>query len=235
MLEPQVICEKIEHLFAPSSQKLKGKVVVITAGPTREALDPVRYITNHSSGKMGYALAETCQSQGASVKLISGPVALDCPVGVERINVTSAQDMYDASIKELNNRCDIFIASAAVADYRAKTVNSQKMKKQSDDDLTIALCQNPDIVASVSEHSNRPFVVGFAAETNDVLDYAQKKLAKKNLDMIVANDVSQSGIGFNSDENEVYILTKSDQTKLDQSSKQRIAQGIVDHIVNHLG
>lgn len=231
MEEPEQLCAQLIDLFQPSSSALMGKHVVITAGPTREALDPVRYISNHSSGKMGYALAAACERQGANVTLISGPVNLACPKGVTKKAVTSANDMHDAAINAVEQGCDIFIAAAAVADYRAATIHEQKMKKQGDSSaLTLTLEQNPDIVATIAKHSKRPYVVGFAAETNDVIGYAEGKLQKKNLDMIIANDVSQAGIGFNSDDNEVYIIQHNKQIKLDKSSKQSIASEIIEHI-----
>lgn len=202
MLEPVELLRRVQALDA---RPLLGTRVVITAGPTREALDPVRYISNHSSGKMGYALAAAAAQAGAEVVLVSGPVALPVPAGVERITVDSAQAMYDAVHGVLANGADLFIAAAAVADYRVDQVATQKIKK-SQDEMSIRLVRNPDILASVAARPDRPFVVGFAAETEQVERYARDKLQRKRLDMIVANDVSAPGIGFNSDQNAVSVF-----------------------------
>jgi len=201
---------------------------VITAGPTREPIDPVRYITNHSSGKMGYALAEAAAEAGARVTLISGPVNLTTPERVTLINVGSAQEMYEAAIEQAQ-QSDVFIASAAVADYTPVTVADQKIKKHPDS-MTIELKPTTDIVASVAALKNKPFTVGFAAETQNVIGYAQGKLSKKNLDMIVANDVSIEGIGFNSDDNAVIVISADSQTDLPKASKKQLARNIVDLI-----
>jgi len=187
---------------------LAGKTVVITAGPTREAIDPVRYISNYSSGKMGYALAQ------AAV-------------------VISAEEMYQASMNALAD-CDIFIASAAVADFRPAAAVDQKMKKTAKDTMTIDMVKNPDIVATVAASNNKPFVVGFAAETNDVVAYAKDKRQRKNLDLIVANDVSDQAIGFNSDNNAVTVISENDEISLPEASKFQLAQKIVDIITCQL-
>lgn len=240
MLEAKEIGERVEDYFDEQSNtgndkgKLSGKRVIITAGPTREAVDPVRYISNHSSGKMGYALARACRDQGAEVILISGPCQLDSPGFVERINVISALDMHKAVITQLEQGCDIFIAAAAVADYRPLHFADKKIKKTGQADMNIALCQNPDIVASVASAPDKPFTVGFAAETNDLLHYAKGKLQKKNLDMIIANDVSNPSIGFNSEQNEVYVLTESEHIKLEQQSKSKLSGKIVNLIIKHV-
>ncbi|PMH79818.1 phosphopantothenoylcysteine decarboxylase, partial [Vibrio splendidus] len=201
MLEPMQLVHRCEDFFQP--KPLAGRSVLITAGPTREAIDPVRYITNHSSGKMGYALAEAAAKQGATVTLISGPVSLATPNKVNRIDIDSAQQMFDAVTANVAQH-DIFISCAAVADYRPETIADQKLKKvDGKDDMTIQMVKNPDIVASVASMSEgRPFTVGFAAETQDVEKYARGKLERKNLDMICANDVSVEGQGFNSSSNE---------------------------------
>jgi len=233
MLEPQEICQRVERFFASGAGPLANKRIVITAGPTREALDPVRYITNHSSGKMGYALADVCRSLGAEVVLVSGPCALAVPEHVKRISVTSAEEMLVEVERELSQGCDIFIASAAVADYRPSSPSGSKLKKQGEE-MHIELTRNPDIVASVASRADRPFVVGFAAETNDVVAYARGKLKNKNLDMIVANDVSVSGIGFNSDENEVHIIWQDGDRVLPRQSKTGIAKAIVEEIITQL-
>lgn len=213
---------------------LAGKRVLITAGPTREALDPVRYISNHSSGKMGFAIAKACADAGALTTLVAGPVNLATPARVSRVDVVSALDMYEAVMARLNE-VDIVIASAAVADYRAETVAEQKMKKTADSDtLTIRLVKNPDIVASVAGSDTAPFTVGFAAETNDVEQYAQDKMARKKLDMIVANDVSQTDIGFGSDDNAATVFSvTSEPCRLEKMGKQQLAQQLVALIAQH--
>ena len=195
MLEPEVLAESAAELF--ETKALTGKTVVITASTTREAIDPVRYISNHSSGKMGYAIATAAAEAGANTILISGPTQLPCPDRVTRINVESAKEMLSACEAHALG-ADSFIATAAVADYGVDAAE-QKIKKSADS-LTLTLHKNPDILATIAQHEQRPrFVVGFAAETNDVIRYATSKLEKKQLNAIVANDVSQEGIGFNSD------------------------------------
>lgn len=211
-----------------SQGAMQGVRVVMTAGPTREAIDPVRYISNHSSGKMGYALAEKLAEAGAQVTLISGPVSLDTPARVDRVNVVSAADMLDAVLQHMDN-CDVFIAAAAVADYTPAQVADQKMKK-GDDDMSIALVKTTDIVATVAALPNKPFTVGFAAETNDVVAYARGKLQRKGLDMIIANDVSDSRIGFNSDDNAVTVITADAETHIEQLPKRALAAALVEHI-----
>jgi len=210
---------------APSNKTLSGKTVVITAGPTREALDPVRYISNHSSGKMGFALARAAVSAGAKTVLIAGPVHLNTPEGVNRINVHTAQEMYVASLDQ-SISANIFIATAAVADYRPEKVADQKIKKSSET-MTIELTRNPDIVAAVAAQPNKPFTVGFAAETNDLINYAKGKLKNKNLDLIIANDITRSDIGFNSDQNAVTVISAKQHQNLEQASKIEIAEKII--------
>jgi phosphopantothenoylcysteine decarboxylase/phosphopantothenate--cysteine ligase len=187
---------------------LTGKHVLITAGPTQENIDPVRYITNHSSGKMGFALAEAAVEAGARVTLITGPVHLPTPDRVTRIDVVSARDMLAAC--EAAIPCDLFIASAAVADYRPEVVAPQKLKKDptSGDGLLLQMVRNPDILATIASRPDRPFSVGFAAETEHLLDYAARKLKDKNLDLIVANDVANPSIGFNSEENACSVIDR---------------------------
>lgn len=226
MLEAEQLAELAAGLF--NSRALDGISLSITAGPTREAIDPVRYISNHSSGKMGYALAEAAADAGARVTLISGPTQLPCPPRVTRVDVISADDMYQASMANMGN-CDIFIACAAVADYRPAHIEEQKIKKQNTS-MHIELVRNPDIVSAVASHAQRPFTVGFAAETQDVIHYAKGKLEKKNLDMIIANDVSDTRIGFNSDENSVTIIDPSGQQKLEQMGKRQLAKQLIDLI-----
>ncbi|SEL37354.1 bifunctional phosphopantothenoylcysteine decarboxylase/phosphopantothenate--cysteine ligase CoaBC [Halomonas daqiaonensis] len=191
-----------------ASREAEGLTVTITAGPTREPLDPVRYLSNHSSGKMGFALAGAAASLGARVRLISGPVALPTPDGVERTDVESAREMHEAA-QRLAADSDIFIGCAAVADYRAESAAEHKIKKvEGEEGLTLRLVKNPDIIASVAAlpQAQRPLVVGFAAETRDLEAYARDKLTRKGLDMIVANDVSRAGLGFGSDDNAALLL-----------------------------
>jgi phosphopantothenoylcysteine decarboxylase/phosphopantothenate--cysteine ligase len=230
MIEPVNLAQMLAQQF--ENKALSGKTVLITAGPTREAIDPVRYISNHSSGKMGYALATAAQEAGANVVLISGPVQLPAPDRVERISVESAQEMLDAVEAKLA-QTDIFIGAAAVADYRPANLATQKIKKNNDE-MAIQLVKNPDIIATVASKANKPFTVGFAAETQDVLAYARGKLEKKNLDMIIANDVSNQDIGFNSDDNAIVIIDKDQEQEYPQASKYQLAQQIVAHITKQL-
>jgi phosphopantothenoylcysteine decarboxylase / phosphopantothenate---cysteine ligase len=230
MEEPSSIAEAACSMF--ESSILAGKRIVITAGPTREALDPVRYISNNSSGKMGYALARAAAEAGASTILISGPVSLDTPEHVHRIDVESTEDMLRESLSQLPE-CDIFLACAAVADYRPARVEDQKIKK-SGADISLELVRNPDIVATVAASDERPFTIGFAAETQNLLDYARDKMQRKNLDMIIANDVSNKNIGFNSDHNAVEVLWKGGEKSLGQASKETIAQQVIALIAEHL-
>ncbi|PFG45518.1 phosphopantothenoylcysteine decarboxylase/phosphopantothenate--cysteine ligase [Vibrio sp. ES.051] len=227
MLEPMQLVRQCERFFQP--KVLEGKSVLITAGPTREALDPVRYITNHSSGKMGYALASAAVQMGAKVTLVSGPVSLSTPDGVERINVSSAQEMHDAVMAKATNH-DAFISCAAVADYRPETIASEKLKKTADNDqMVINMVKNPDIVASVATMpAQRPFTVGFAAETNDVETYARGKLVKKKLDMICANDVSIKGQGFNSNDNALTLFWPEGELALALESKEALSFKILE-------
>ncbi|WOE33130.1 MULTISPECIES: bifunctional phosphopantothenoylcysteine decarboxylase/phosphopantothenate--cysteine ligase CoaBC [unclassified Acinetobacter] len=240
MPEPENLADQVTAYFHQAQRAiaekfglLAGKNVVITAGPTREAIDPVRYISNHSTGKMGFALASACYAAGAKVTLIAGPVSLDTPNGVQRINVQSAVQMLEKSLYMLDQGCDVFIATAAVADYRVAQVAEHKIKKAGDE-LNVALVKNPDIVATIALQAKRPFMVGFAAETRHVEAYASAKLIAKKLDMIACNDVSRSDIGFASDQNamtvffaEHYQLEKRD---LEKASKQDIAQQLVEAI-----
>ena len=230
MEEPEAIADAASELF--SSGLLDGKRIVITAGPTREALDPVRYISNHSSGKMGYALAQAAVDAGAATTLVSGPVNLAAPERVQRLDVASAQQMLDQCLKLLPD-CDIFIACAAVADYRPAAVEQQKIKK-GPEQITLELTRNPDIVAAVAASESRPFTVGFAAETNNVLAYARDKMQRKGLDMIVANDVADQSIGFNSDHNAVTVLWPDGEQALAQAGKGTIARLIVDLIARQI-
>ncbi|EIY9462277.1 bifunctional phosphopantothenoylcysteine decarboxylase/phosphopantothenate--cysteine ligase CoaBC [Vibrio vulnificus] len=234
MLEPMQLVALCEQFFQP--KPLQDKSILITAGPTREAIDPVRYITNHSSGKMGYALAQAAMQLGANVTLISGPVSLPTPVNVSRINIDSAQEMYDAVMAQASDH-DIFISCAAVADYRPATIAEQKLKKTDDsDEMTITMVKNPDIVASVSAMTeNRPFTVGFAAETNDVEVYARRKLEKKKLDLLCANDVSVEGQGFNSSDNAITLYWSLGEKALPLNSKAALSMEILKQIQTLMG
>nr|WP_198201579.1 bifunctional phosphopantothenoylcysteine decarboxylase/phosphopantothenate--cysteine ligase CoaBC [Gilliamella sp. W8145] len=231
MVEPTTIVESINNYFLANSE-LAGTTITVTAGPTIEELDPVRYISNYSSGKMGFAIAKAAAEMGATVNLISGPVNLTTPNNVNRINVKSAKQMYDEALV-LAEKSAIFISCAAVADYRAETIAKNKIKKTDDsNELVIKLVKNPDIVASIAglkEH--RPFVVGFAAETNDVKTYALKKLTTKNLDLICANDVSDHNIGFNSDQNALTLYWQNGEQTLPLSSKQQLAKQLLQAVI----
>ena len=240
MPEPEDLAQQVTEYFhraqraiAEKFGQLAGKHVVITAGPTRESIDPVRYISNHSTGKMGFALAAACYAAGAKVSLIAGPVSLDTPNGVRRINVKSAMQMLEQSMDQLEKGCDIFIATAAVADFRVAQVAEHKIKKAGDE-LHVALVKNPDIVATIAQQEKRPFMVGFAAETRNIEEYAAGKLVAKKLDMIACNDVSRPDIGFASDENAMIVFFAEQyhlpQRDLEKASKQEIAQQLVEAI-----
>ncbi|EKO3913583.1 bifunctional phosphopantothenoylcysteine decarboxylase/phosphopantothenate--cysteine ligase CoaBC [Vibrio metschnikovii] len=233
MLEPLELVERCDAFFAP--KPWLGKKLLLTAGPTREALDPVRYITNHSSGKMGFAIAEAAATLGAEVTLICGPVTLTTPAKVKRINVQSALEMH-AAVMDHAQQHDVFISCAAVADYRPDVVATQKIKKtEQSDTLCITMVKNPDIVASVAALTERrPFTVGFAAETQDVEKYALGKLTKKKLDMICANDVSVTGQGFDSNDNALTVYWSNGQHALPLSSKRELAQALMLFIHRHL-
>lgn len=223
----EVIAERAcELLFA--KKDMEGLRVMVTAGPSREALDPVRYISNRSSGKMGYAIAQAAQKRGAEVTLLSGPVAIEAPLGVKLVPFTTTQELLDRA-SELAREQDLLIQAAAPADYRAKEVAPQKIKKQGGEPMTFTLVENPDVAATLgkAKRSGQVFV-GFAAETNDVLAHAKDKLARKNLDMIVANDVTRPGAGFDVDTNIVTFITKDGQEALPMMNKAEVAQRILD-------
>lgn len=205
--EPEKITELVSsHFAAGNDQPLKGKKVVITAGPTRERIDPVRYVSNFSSGKMGYAMAAAARKLGAETVLISGPVELAAPSGVRIVRVESAQNMLDAALAEYDD-ADLVIKSAAVADYRPKHIHGEKMKKQEGDDV-LELERTQDILKTLGQMKDQQLLVGFAAETTDVLNYGKKKLETKNLDYIIVNDVTDPGGGFGSDTNVVTLLSR---------------------------
>lgn len=216
-----------------SDKYLQGQHWIITAGPTREAIDPVRYISNHSSGKMGYAIAHAALRAGAKVTLISGPVNLSAPVGCQLISVTSAEEMHQAALN-IAPQGTTFVACAAVADYRVANIANQKIKKNNDA-MHLELVKNHDIVADVARLPNRPFMVGFAAETQNVEEYARGKLISKNLNLIAANNVAKSGQGFNSDDNALTLYSAIDKTEIPLENKQIIAQKLVSLINQHYG
>ncbi len=227
MLEVDDLLPKIAAQF--DTGLLAGKRVLITAGPTREALDPVRYISNHSSGKMGFALARACADAGAITTLIAGPVDLPSPPRVKRIDVISAQEMFDTVIAHVTDT-DIVIAAAAVADYRPVSISSSKIKKAGFETMTLELVKTPDIVASVAVLVNAPFTVGFAAETESVEQYACDKMQRKKLDMIIANDVSRSDIGFGSDDNAAVAFWLEGSEKYPKMSKTQLSKKLVEKI-----
>ncbi len=229
MLDPLTIVEMAAQHFTVTKD-LQHLNIMITAGPTRERLDPVRYITNDSSGKMGYAIAAAAASRGANVTLISGPVSLPTPPWVKRIDVTTALEM-EAAVQQHVQEQQIFVGCAAVADYRAAAVADEKIKKQGDE-ITIKMIKNPDIVAGVAALlAHRPYVVGFAAETNNVEEYARQKRMSKNLDLICANDVSQAGQGFNSDNNALHIFWQEGDKVLPLERKELLGHLLLNEIV----
>lgn len=228
MMEPQDIA-----LAIADSHKGQGVLrnikVVITAGPTREHIDPVRYVSNHSSGKMGFAIADAMKAAGAQVVLVSGPVSIAAP-NVDKVKkIETAEEMLDAVMAEITD-CDIFIGCAAVADYKPLEAVDQKIKK-SNTELTLTFVRNPDILATVASCDKPPFTVGFAAETQNVADYAKDKMARKKLNMIAANDVSQQDIGFNSDQNALTIYWQGGEKHLDTTDKRTLAKQLVSTII----
>lgn len=220
--EPEKIVELVETHFSPKDLPLKGKKVVVTAGPTREKLDPVRFLTNFSSGKMGYAMAEAASKLGAETILISGPVAIDAPQNVKLVNVESTEDMFLAVLNHFET-ASIVVKTAAVADYKAKEIHPQKMKKK-EGEVTIALEKTTDILSELGKRKTSQILVGFAAETNDVVHYAKGKLKKKNADYIIANDVTEEGSGFGTETNAVTLVGKNDiDIHFPQTSKKELA------------
>ncbi len=228
MPEPEVLLDYILKEIA-CAKDLAGKKVLVTAGPTQEALDPVRYITNHSTGKMGYALAKVAMLRGADVTLVTGPTILKKPPFVEVVEIKSAQDMYDAVTSRFDEQ-DIIIKAAAVADYRPATVSEEKVKK-SDADASIPLERTKDILAYLGEHKkDGQFLCGFSMETENMLENSRKKLEKKHLDMIVANNLKTAGAGFGTDTNAVTLITRDSETELECMSKDAVASRILDEI-----
>ena len=228
MLEPLEILE----IFSSSFDKgvLSGKNVLITAGPTQEPIDPVRFITNRSSGKMGYSLAHAAIEQGAQVTLISGPVNIEPPSNCNVIAINTAKEMSDA-VKHHIKKMDVYIGTAAVSDYSPAEVKDSKIKKAGDNSsMILELKENEDILKFVSELEDRPYVVGFAAETDKLIENAENKLKHKKLDLIVANDVSDKSIGFDSEENEVTLITKEEKQLLKKQNKKKISKKIIEFI-----
>ncbi|TDO87804.1 phosphopantothenoylcysteine decarboxylase/phosphopantothenate--cysteine ligase [Halanaerobium saccharolyticum] len=227
--DPQRLVEEIKKEL--SQKDLQNKKVLITAGPTREAIDPVRFLTNYSSGKMGYALAKAASYRGADVKLISGPTELETPLGVELIKVESADEMKNEVFKEAET-ADIIIMAAAVADYRPGEYSTQKIKKE-DRDLIINLERTTDILSELGKRKkNSQLLIGFAAESENLLENAQQKLRKKRADYIIANDISDKNIAFGSDKNQVSILSEESTTKLPLLEKEKLAHKIFNYILD---
>ena len=232
MSEPQEIVNNIASGF--SEGLLAGKKILITAGPTREKIDPVRFISNRSSGKMGFSIAEAARDEGGLVSLISGPVSLETPNEIKRINVESADEMLNEVDKVIND-FDLFISTAAVSDYKPEEYEVQKIKKEKNtDNLNLELITNKDILKHVSKNKGDLKVIGFAAETQNIIENAKRKLNEKNLDLIIANDVSDPSIGFDSDENEVYLITDEIEKKIDRVSKKKLSRSIIEFIANYL-
>lgn len=231
LASPERIVETI--LKAMTQRDLEGKKILITAGPTQEAIDPVRFITNHSSGKMGYAIAEAAKNRGAEVTIVSGPVHIPVPSGVEVVDVVSSEEMYNAVVERVG-AFDVVIKSAAVADYTPATYSDEKVKK-SDDDLSIPLKRTKDIALELSQIKTDQVVVGFAAETQNIIENAKKKIKKKDFDFIVCNDISKPGAGFKSDTNIVSIIDKNDEIKTyEEMLKSELADIILDKVITFI-
>ncbi|NMA83661.1 MAG: bifunctional phosphopantothenoylcysteine decarboxylase/phosphopantothenate--cysteine ligase CoaBC [Epulopiscium sp.] len=232
LAQPDRIIEDVINYLNPV-QDLKGQNILVTAGPTVESIDPMRYLTNHSSGKMGYAIAEEAAKRGANVQLISGPTNLQCPKGVNKIGIKSAQDMYDAVMEKLS-WSTVVIKAAAVADYRPVQASPSKIKK-TDQDMIIELTRNPDILAEVGQQKGEKVLVGFAAETTSLLEYATEKINKKNLDFIVANNISEPGAGFQGDTNIATIIDREGHVEeLPKMNKAELANIILNKVKNLL-
>ena len=228
MLEPKDILDMFSLSFNEGT--LSGKKILITAGPTQEPIDPVRFITNRSSGKMGYSLVEAALESGANVTLISGPVNIEPPSNCNFVSIKTAEEMYDAVMHHISGM-DVYIGTAAVSDYSPAKASDSKIKKDgSSSPMVLELKENQDILKSVSELEQRPYVVGFAAETNDLIKNAEKKLSNKNLDLIIANDVSNKDIGFDSDDNEVTLITEKEKHLIERQNKRKVSKKIIDFI-----
>ena len=231
--EPENITALVTQHFLPKKQPLKGKKVVVSAGPTRERVDPVRFLTNFSTGKMGYSMAEAARDLGAEVVLVSGPTNLATPTGMKVVQVESAQNMYEAIMAEYDS-AHIVIKTAAVADYRPKNTHGQKMKKQPGD-AVLELERTIDILATLGAQKKHQLLIGFAAETNDVENYGTEKLHKKNADYIVANDVTEEGSGFGTDTNSVILISKTGNEKFKQLPKKELAVQLLQTIAQKEG
>ena len=231
MLEPLDLAERMQVLLAGAGGGLVGRRVLVTAGPTRERIDPVRFISNRSSGRMGFAVAQAAREAGASVTLVAGPVSVPTPAGVTRVDVESAADMLAAVLRELPGT-DIFVSTAAVADYKPARAAEQKIKKTSDT-MELAMERTADVLATVAARAERPFVVGFAAETEAVEQNARTKLLKKNLDMIAANEVGHDK-AFDSEDNQLMVLTRSARHELTRADKLTLARGLIALIAQEL-
>lgn len=230
MVEPREIIQQLFLDIPPEKYSLEGLNILVTAGPTREALDPVRYISNKSSGKMGFALATQAAALGAKVTLISGPVTLTAPPHINRIDVESAQDMLEA-VLSLSLTVDIFISAAAVCDYRVEHIQAHKIKKDANQKIKqLTLIENPDILKMVASQSKKPFCVGFAAETEQFEANAKKKLKDKNIDLIAVNDVSHADIGFNVDDNELTVLSLEKTYHIPKDNKFQVAHKLLEII-----
>lgn len=231
MEEPDAIVKVLDEFFEEDKDSLFGKKIMITAGPTYEKIDPVRFIGNYSSGKMGFALAEECARRGADVTLISGPVSLECSKRIKRINIESCSEMYNAAVNEFKD-CDAAILCAAVADFRPKAVAENKIKREKDD-LTIQLCPTNDIAAELGRQKNdNQLLVGFALETNDEEFNAKNKLERKNLDFIVLNSTRNEGTTFRSDDNQIEIITNDEIKKFEKKNKKYVAADIINELCN---
>ena len=226
MFEPHQLLLSLSNLF--NTGELTGVNVMVTAGPTQEPIDPVRFLSNRSSGRMGYAIAQAAHDAGATVQLISGPVTLSRPDGIECVSVTTAQEMFDA-VQSTIKKQKIFISCAAVADYRPLARQPEKIKKLHDD-LSVELVRNPDIIAEVAKLPEKPFVIGFAAETRELEKYARQKLERKRLDMIAGNDVSENNIGFDSEENALEVYWSGGHCSLERDTKTKIARRLISLI-----
>ena len=232
LAEIPTIVARVQQLFRPKD--LQGRAILVTAGPTREAIDPVRFISNRSSGKMGYAMAEAARRRGASVTLVSGPTSISAPPGVKVTRVTTAAQMHDAVMQNLVGQ-QIVIKAAAVADFAPASTAAQKIKNERGNELTLTLKKNPDIIDSIAAAVPRPFIVAFAAETEALEANAREKLIRKQADIIVANDVADSSIGFDSDQNEVLVISRSGKTiKIEKAPKIVVANRILDLMLEQL-
>ena len=229
--EPQQIVEFIDAFFAKKDGDMVGMKVLVTAAGTREPIDPVRFVGNRSSGKMGYAIAQAAAQRGAEVLLVTGPSALEIPPNVNGVKVESTNEMLEACM-EAYEKMDVVIKAAAVADYRPRDVADQKIKKKTDDALTVVMDKNPDILKELGARKAHQILVGFAAETQNLLDNAREKIVKKNLDMIVANDVTAAGAGFNSDTNIVkFLFSNGEVRSLEQMAKTQVANILLDTVM----